>query len=111
MIPCSSGQWSSSIAIGFILDIFNYAGISFSLVTICKDRYFNQERRRYLLFLLHELKSMASMSSVVSNMSRGRIKNLKVIVLADPIKLVGSSPIGAAMKMYDTVPFSISLSL
>lgn len=51
------------------------------------------------------------MSSVVSNMSRGRIKNLKVIVLADPIKLVGSSPIGAAMKMSDTVPFSISLSL
>lgn len=51
------------------------------------------------------------MSSVVSNMSRGKIKNLKVIVLADPIKLVGSSPIGAAMKMYDTVPFSISLSL
>lgn len=28
-----------------------------------------------------------------------------------PIKLVGSSPMGAAVKMYDTVPFSISLSL
>lgn len=86
-------------------------GYPFPLLQYAKiDILIKKEEDTYCFYYMSR-KVWPQYSSVVSNMSRGRIKNLKVIVLADPIKLVGSSPIGAAMKMYDTVPFSISLSL
>ena len=86
-------------------------GYPFPLLQYAKiDILIKKEEDTYCFYYMSR-KVWPQCSSVGSNMSRGRIKNLKVIVLADPIKLVGSSPIGAAMKMYDTVPFSISLSL
>ena len=76
-------------------------GYPFPLLQYAKiDILIKKEEDTYCFYYMRR-KVWPQCSSVVSNMSRGKIKNLKVNVLADPIKLVGSSPIGAYSSFFN----------